>query len=145
MGLHPGVVPPQIMQMLGHAGLWQLLAQHRTAANAGDDEDDIEVEYGNGSLKSRRRRQPKCGKSQFPKVPSEEGQRLMDTGVFGTSVYYRDRRSKRKTKLSRKLLSREMGNDPGQTTRSTGAIVQVRSIAFKGISPVADMLIIGRI
>ena len=120
------VVPSQIMQLLGHAGLRQLLAQHRTAVEDDDDDDD-DVDYI-GRLGSRRRRKPKCGKSHFPKVPSDEGQKLMDAGVFGTSAYYRDRRSKTKTKLSRKLLSRESGNDRGQTTRSTGAIAQVSHI-----------------
>ena len=113
------------MQLLGHAGLRQLLAQHRTAVDDDDGDDDDDMDYI-GRLGSRRRRRPKCGKNQFPKIPSEEGQKLMDAGVFGTSVYYRDRRSKTKTKLSKKLLSRELGNDRGQTTRSTGAITQVR-------------------
>ena len=123
-------VPSQIMQLLGHTGLRQLLAQHRTAGNAVDEDDNDDNEYGFGGLGSRRRRKAKCGKSQFSKVPDEEGQKLMDTGIFGTSAYYRDRRTKRKTELSRKLLSRELGNDRGQTTRSTGAIVQVRSNAL---------------
>ena len=123
--LTSGAGPSQIMQLIGHAGLRQLLAQHRTTRNAVDDEDDDDIEYGFGNLGRRRRRKTKDGKVEFPKVPSEEGQRLMDTGVFGTSQYYRDRQSKRKTKLPRKLLSREMGNDRSQTTRSTAAIVQV--------------------
>ena len=134
------------MQLLGHAGLRQLLAQHRTAVGGDDDDDDDDdddMDYV-GRLGSRRRRRPKCGKTQYPKVPSEEGQKLMDVGVFGTSAYYRDRRTKTKVKLSRKLLGRELGNDRGQTTRSTGAIAQVRRIAEKRGSPQVSALISNR-
>ena len=103
----------------------QLLSQRRIISNAVNDEDNTDHDYGHGSSRSRRKKQPKCSESMLPKVPSEEGQRLMETGVFGTSVYYRDRRSKRKSKLSRKLLSRETGDDRGQATRAKAAVVQV--------------------
>ena len=114
------------MQLLGHAGVRQLLAQHRTAAD--DDEDDVMGSIGR--LRSRRNRGPKITKNQHFKVPSEEGQRLMNSGVFGSNTYYRDRRLKSKRKLSRKILSRELGTDGGQDSTSRLALAQVRQESF---------------
>ena len=122
-------VPSQIMQLLGRAGLRQLLAQHRAA-----DVEDDDMEYGYRGPASRRRRRPKEGKSEFPAVPSEEGRKLMDAGVFGSSEYYRDRGRKRNTRLARKLMSRELGNDRGQTTRSPRAVAQVRRRAERAVA-----------
>ena len=112
------------MRLLGHAGLRRVLAHHRVGGADitfdEDDEDDIRDVFP-----SRRRRKAKCQKNGYPPIPSEEGQRLMDGGTFGTSEYYRDRRMKKKTKLLRKLMSRELGADRNQSTRATSVISQV--------------------
>ena len=42
---------------------------------------------------------------QFPKVPSDEGRKLMESGVFGTY----DRRMPNRKALARRLLDRELG------------------------------------
>ena len=110
------------MRLLGHAGLRQLLAQHRTAMD--DDNDDIMGSIGR--LRGRRTRKPKTTKDQHFKVPSEEGQGLMSSGLFGGNPYFRDRRSQSRTKLSRKLLSRELGNDRGRIPTSGDSMAQVR-------------------
>ena len=58
---------------------------------------------------TRRRARGKGSKiNAFPPVPSEEGRKLMDGGVFGASQCYRDWR-KRKPRLANKLMMREFG------------------------------------
>ncbi|SPQ19587.1 e4e4a8ae-6b6b-444e-8ffa-13c3b82724e4 [Thermothielavioides terrestris] len=47
------------------------------------------------------------GPKPFPKVPSEEGRKLMQSGVFGTY----DRRQLKPKALARRLLDRELGLD----------------------------------
>lgn len=44
-------------------------------------------------------------RNKFPKVPSDEGRKLMDSGVFGTY----DWRKPKPTGLARRLLDRELG------------------------------------
>ena len=116
-------VPTQIMQLLGHAGLRRIFA-NRSSGDRGItlriDEDELDDGLG-----SRRRRRARSTKHQFPAVPSEVGQKLMDGGVFGTSEYYRDNLRKRNKRLARKLMSRELGNDRNYSTRATSAVSQV--------------------
>lgn len=119
------------MQLLGHAGLRRILANHR-AGGSGitlelDEEDEDQLENGHGGLGSRPRRRAKGLKNRFPPVPSEEGKKLMDTGIFGSSECYRDNRIKRKTRLVRKLMSRELGTSRSDFTRANRAIAQVHS------------------
>ncbi|KAH6607305.1 hypothetical protein Trco_003618 [Trichoderma cornu-damae] len=60
--------------------------------------------------------------NRFPKVPSEEGRKLMESGVFGAS----DRDERRLGKqISRRLLDREVGlGDRVQRKRSNGVLAQ---------------------
>jgi len=116
------------MQLLGHAGLRRIFANHR-AGGAGipldlDEGDDDDTE-GYGGVGTRRRRAGRRPKHRFPAVPSEIGQKLMDDGVFGSSDFYRDNLRKRKTMLARKLMSRELGTDRNHSTRAASAISQV--------------------
>lgn len=116
------------MQLLGHTGLRRIFANHR-AGGAGitvqlDDGNEI-LEDGFGGLGTRRRRRAKGSNNRFPLVPSEEGQKLMDGGVFGSNEYYRDTTRKRNTRLARKLMSRELGSGRAQSTRTASAISQV--------------------
>lgn len=53
---------------------------------------------------SQRRREPP-DPDRFPKVPSEEGRGLMDSGVFGST----DRRISPQKRLARRVLDRELG------------------------------------
>lgn len=117
------------MQLLGHAGLRRILANHRAGGSGMtlqlDDEDEDEVEDGSSGLGNRTRRRAKGSKNRFPPVPSEEGKKLMDGGVFGSSEYYRDTRMKRKIRLAGKLMSRELGTDRNHLTRANAAVSQV--------------------
>ena len=120
--------PTAIMQLLGHAGFRQIFASHR-AGGSGitlqlDDGNEI-LDDGFGGLATRRRRRDKGLGKKFPPVPSEEGKKLMDGGVFGNNEYYRDITRKKNTKLARKLMSRELDTGKGQSTRAASAISQV--------------------
>ena len=122
------VVPTQIMQLLGHAGLRRIFANHG-AGGSGitlqlDDSNDI-PEDSFGGLGTRRRRRAKGSNNSFPPVPSEAGQKLMDGGVFGSNEYYRDTTRKRSSKLAGKLMSRELGSSRAQSARTASAISQV--------------------
>ena len=126
-------VPAQIMRLLGHAGLRRILANHR-AGGSGialrlGEEDENELEDGHGGLGARRRRRTKSWKDKYPSVPSEEGKRLMDGGTFGSNEHYRDVRMRRKTRLTKKLMDRELGTDRNVSTRMTSAISQVSFVS----------------
>ena len=123
------VVPAQIMRLLGHAGLRRILANHRAGGPRItfelEGEGDNEVEDIYGGIGTRRARKTKGGRKKFPAVPSEEGQRLMEGGIFGSSEYYRDRRMKRKSRLARRIMSRELGTDRSNSIQRTNALSQV--------------------
>ena len=119
------------MRLLGHAGLRRILTNNRAGGTGitlqlGEDDDD-ESEDAYVGPGTRRRRKARDSKNSFPSVPSEEGRRLMDGGLFGSNEYYRDRRMKRKTRLARKLMSRESGTDRNESTHMTSAMSQVLS------------------
>lgn len=122
-------VPAQLMQLLGHAGLRRILASHRAGGSGitvqldEDDQEGLEDRYD--ALGTRRKQRAKGWKNKFPPVPSEEGKKLMDGGVFGSSGYYRDNRMQRKTRLARKLMSRELGIDRYHSARANNAVSQV--------------------
>ena len=127
------VVPTQIMQILGHAGLRQIFANHLDdSVTLRLDRDDLAE--GFGIFGSRQRHRARRAKKKFPDVPSEEGQILMNQGIFGTSGYYRDRRTQRKTSLAKKLMRRELGDDREYCTRAPSAISQVREISIRLLS-----------
>ena len=126
------------MQLLAHAGLRQIFSNGR-AGGSGitlqlDDRNEI-LDDGFGGLATRRRRREKGSGKRFPLVPSEEGKKLMDGGVFGSNEYYRDMTRKRNTRLVGKLMNRELGPGRGQSTRTASAISQViRGYADSGQS-----------
>lgn len=60
--------------------------------------------------------------NRFPKVPSEEGRKLMQSGVFGSNDY--DIRPKKQ--IARRILEREIGmGDRMQRKRDHGVLAQV--------------------
>jgi len=71
-----------------------------TLRSALDDfDDDEDIGWGR-----RRRRRHHGGPSRFPKVPSDEGTKLMHSGVFGANEQRAD-----KKQLARRILDRELG------------------------------------
>lgn len=117
------VVPTQIMQLLGQAGLRRIFANHRASGSGITLQLDAGNEVQNDSLGGWRM---KGSSNRFPSVPSKEGRKLMDGGTFGSNEYYRDICKKSNTRLARKLMSRELGTCSGQSTTTPSAISQVR-------------------
>lgn len=113
------------MQLLGHAGLRRIFANHRAGGSGITLQLDEGLDDGLGGLPTRRGPRANGSSNKFPRVPSEEGKKLMDGGVFGSNEYYRDTTRKRNTRLARKLMSRELGTGRGQSTRTSSAISQV--------------------
>lgn len=63
-----------------------------------------------------------AGNKRFPKVPSEEGKKLMESGAFG--AYDRSKPSRKA--LARRLLDRELGlGDPSGQKLNQGLMAQV--------------------
>lgn len=105
--------------LLTRAQLMALL-RNRDFSNIllGDDDQDLFLQWG------RRRRRRNTDPNRFPKVPSEEGVKLMRSGVFGAN----DSSRRPRKYLARKILERELGlGDRGQRKRNQDLIVQVRS------------------
>jgi len=110
----------QIMQLLGHAGLGRIFASDFTPrgtrrrnprAVAEDDEEedsDTDTEYNPlATGRTLRSRGPR-GRTAFEKVPSEQGQELMNAGAFGSSPRSEDS-VKRKKKLAYDIMRRSLG------------------------------------
>ncbi|KAJ9624018.1 hypothetical protein H2203_005465 [Taxawa tesnikishii (nom. ined.)] len=110
----------------------QQAGQRRPITTDGDDDDDEDFM---GLRWGRRRRRPR-GDGGYPKVPSEEGKKLMDSGTFGLN----DRRSGtygRKKKLAYRAMMRELGlGNPGRQRSSNNLISQSLIPSSK-----ADMII----
>jgi WD repeat-containing protein 23 len=110
----------QIMQLLGHAGLGRIFASDLTPRQVRrrnmrvmEDEEDAEEDEdeenagGGSTRKNLRSRRPR-GKVEFEKVPSEQGQVLMNAGNFGSNPRSEDT-VKRKKKLAYDIMRRELG------------------------------------
>lgn len=110
------------MQLLGNAGLGQifateftqraLLRRRRLDNDDDDDDDEDDSDPGTGydpvgPGASGRRRRPR-GRDLLEKVPSEQGQELMQTGTFGSNPRREDT-IKRKKKLAYDIMRRELG------------------------------------
>ena len=109
------------MQLLGHAGLRRIFANHIVAGSGDpslDDDDDI-------GISGRTRRRTKCDPNRFPKIPSEEGRKLMDSGTFGDSETWPDVMKKGKPKLARQLMYRELAIDGNNDARANKLTSQV--------------------
>ncbi|TQW01048.1 hypothetical protein V2A60_002066 [Cordyceps javanica] len=85
-----------------------------------DAEEDLEGLFGQWG---RRRRRPAKDPNRFPKVPSDEGRKLMQSGTFGSSnEAVRQGATKR---IARRMLERELGiGDRRQRTRNADLIAQ---------------------
>ena len=86
----------------------QLMAIQSHGLFHGDDEDSIDLWL------QQRRRAPPPDPNRFPKVPSEEGRKLMESGVFGVfdmrdPGYNQDKARTKRKQLARRILDRELG------------------------------------
>jgi hypothetical protein len=88
-----------------------------------DDDDDHGSGYGGFATRLRR---PKVIGDKFPKIPSEQGKVLMNSGLYGYAEHFVDRRRKRKNNVSERLLWRKLGLDArGSFRRANRYIAQV--------------------
>ncbi|KAM4065051.1 LEC14B protein [Hirsutella rhossiliensis] len=99
----------QLMALLRHRDL------SRGLFNSEEDEEGFLSLWG-----SRRNRQPK-DPNRFPKVPSNEGTKLMRSGAFGANDY--DMHAKKR--ICRRMLEREIGlGDREQRKRNNDIVMQ---------------------
>lgn len=129
-----------INQLLGTNGpLRRLLLSHYRIINhphgaLDDDDDDIDIISGFG----RRRRRPKFTGERFPKVPSETGKALMNSGIYGQRDDFTDIRRRRKTTVSERLMWRRLGLEArGSARRHNRLLAQ----EFVPKTTVADKII----
>ena len=122
------VTSQQIIRLLGAQGLRRMLQSHGLLS-AGrihglDDEDGEDGEDGYYlTRRQRRQRDP----NRFPKVPSDAGLSLMNTGTYGSADAWADRRRRRKEHLNQRLMWRRLGTEGrGTQRRANRLIAQVR-------------------
>ena len=82
-----------------------------------DDDDDSDAYLGYGARRSRRNRRAFVGE-RYPKIPSEEGKKLMESGNFGTNDHcdhtacglpLSQTTMRKRRKLAYRMLDREIG------------------------------------
>jgi WD repeat-containing protein 23 len=98
------------MRLLQHSELGRIF---RLAADEGIDDEDDDADF---NPRWRRRRRPKPDPNRFPKVPSDEGMELMNSGIFGSNeaqmVSSSDRNAIGKNKrLAMRVLDRELATE----------------------------------
>ncbi|RDL36066.1 Uncharacterized protein BP5553_06678 [Venustampulla echinocandica] len=130
----------QVLRLLANSEIGRLFA-------FGTDDGEFELDDGSDdgahpSIWRRRRRRPKPDPNRFPKVPSDEGIELMNSGTFGSNELeidtVRDRGNiGKKKRLARRILNRELA-----TESYTGQKLNQRLMA-QGMIPSsnADMII----
>lgn len=120
----------QILQILGYNGARRIFANHARGVSVDDDDDD--VMEGSGRAGGRHGRRSKNVPDQFPKVPSEVGKQLMDSGTFGSNEYYLEALKRRKVKLVSRLMKRELGLETESRPRRENMLMaQVNMLVLK--------------
>ena len=101
----------EVMRLLQHSELGRIF---QLAANEEDpDDEDDDADF---NPRWRRRRRPKPDPNRFPKVPSDEGTELMNSGIFGSNeaqtVSSSDRSGiGKKKRLAMRVLDRELATE----------------------------------
>ena len=108
------------MQLLGHAGLRRIFANHSGALINIDDDDG-----GTYAAERRRRRPYQPRQHRYPAVPSEEGTKLMRSGTFGCTAYHRKALEKRNKRLATRIMSRELGIERSHSATQDKLTAQV--------------------
>ncbi|ATY62656.1 WD repeat protein [Cordyceps militaris CM01] len=110
--------------LISRGQLLALLSNRHIGRGLMGDNGEVELELEGffGPWGTRSRRPPK-DPNRFPKVPSDEGRKLMQSGTFGSSnETIRQDGTKR---IARRMLERELGiGDRRQRTRNTDLIAQ---------------------
>ncbi|KAI1629131.1 1-alkyl-2-acetylglycerophosphocholine esterase [Exophiala viscosa] len=95
-----------------------------------DEDDDLTDDYERyGGLHGRRRRRrPKPAGDRFPKVPSDNGRALMNSGLYGTREDDVDIRRKRRRTVSERLMWRRLGLDARSSMRRQNRLIAQDSV-----------------
>lgn len=110
----------RLLNIISPAGLRQILHTHGWGAAPLDDDDD--EDYGFFGFRKRREGR---GSDEIPKVPSDAGTELMESGDFGNNPHYVDVLKERKEALATRLMWRELGIDVSGAKRRPQSISQV--------------------
>ncbi|EXJ85611.1 hypothetical protein A1O1_05977 [Capronia coronata CBS 617.96] len=98
----------------------------------GDDDDEEEEDFESSSYGGfhgrRRRRRPKPAADRFPKVPSDNGRALMNSGLYGTRDDFVDILRKRRRTVSERLVWRRLGLDGRSTMRRQNRLIAQESV-----------------
>lgn len=116
------------MQLLGHAGLRRIFANHSGALL------DIDDDGGNNAAERRRRRPHQSRQHRYPAVPSEEGIKLMRSGTFGCTDDHRETRMRRNKKLATRIMNRELGIERSHSTSQDNIMAQVYGLILDASS-----------
>ncbi len=114
-----------VIRLLQNTEVGRLFRFAANDANEDDDDDDFNPRW-------RRRRRPKPDLARFPKVPSEEGTQLMNSGEFGSNeaqtVTAADVHNiGKKKKLALRILDRELAvESPAKRRLNNRLMAQVR-------------------
>lgn len=95
----------ELLQLITQTGFRRIFYSGRGTRGRLVDDDDDDEDYYPGM---RTRRRPNRTAVPFPKIPSDEGRELMESGVFGTNERPESSMRPRK-RLARKILERELG------------------------------------
>ena len=107
------------MQLLGHAGLRRIFANHSGALI------DIDDDGGSNAAGRRRRRSYQPRQHRYPAVPSEEGTKLMRSGTFGCTAWHRETLKRRNKRLATRIMNRELGVERSHSTSQDNMMAQV--------------------
>ena len=101
----------QILRLLANTEIRRLF-RFTTDDDELDDEDEDDADF-DGYLSRRRIRTERPDPNRFPKVPSDEGTELMNSGVFGANEVQavNSINRSRKKKLAMRILDRELATE----------------------------------
>lgn len=122
-----------MLRLLNARGLHALLRSHglfaggaylvRGGGGGGGDDDEVD---GFGYVSSRFNRRRRAARHPPPKVPSENGIALMNSGFYGNNLSYVDEARRRKKKLATRIMWRELGiGASGERRRDSRLVFQV--------------------
>lgn len=117
------ITQQQILQLLNQAGIRGLFTSAgmttRSQARRGQAADDDEDDESYLGYEARRRRRPRTAiGDQYPPIPNEEGEKLMQSGTFGNNdrcqhtacgLPMNDRVRRQRRKLAWRVMDRELG------------------------------------
>jgi WD repeat-containing protein 23 len=119
-----------VIRLLQDTGVGRLF-QFATGVELDDEEDG-----GDFNPRWRRRRKPRPDPNRFPKVPSDEGMELMNSGAFGSNeaqaVTSNDvHNMSRKKKLAMRIMDRELAiESPAKRRLNNRLMAQVGLVDF---------------